>query len=170
MLARGFQRLRSTSVMQRSFSRSIATGTIKYTKDHEYIRVDGPGKATVGISEHAQKALGDVVYVELPEKGTKYKKGDTFGSVESVKAASSIYAPVDLEVTEVNSKLSSECSLVNQSAEGTGWMLKVKFDKENQFNDLMDAKAYAAHCDIYPTRRKQKAILCQLVLLGHELN
>ncbi len=113
-----------------------------FTQDHEWIRVDG-GIATVGITGYAQEQLGDLVFVELPEPGKAVSTGDTVVVVESVKAASDVYAPVDGEITEANQALSSEPGLVNAEAEGKGWLWKMKLSNEAQLDGLMDADGYA---------------------------
>ncbi len=117
--------------------------TTYFTEDHEWIRVDG-GIATIGITDYAQEQLGDLVYVELPETGRTLAKGDAAVIVESVKAASDVYAPVDGEITEVNDRLSSEPGLVNQSAAGEGWLWKMKLGDETQLEGLMDEAGYKA--------------------------
>jgi len=99
----------------------------------------------MGISDHAQAELGDVVFVELPGVGETFPQGESIGSVESVKAASSVYAPVDLEVVEVNDNLEDDHGLVNESAEEEGWMIKVTVTNPDQLGDLMDADAYSAY-------------------------
>lgn len=114
-----------------------------YTEDHEWIRVEN-GVATVGITNHAQEQLGDLVFVELPETGKTVAKGDPAVVVESVKAASDVYAPADGEITEVNEALSGQPDLVNSGAEGDGWMWKMKLADESQLDGLMDADAYQA--------------------------
>ena len=114
-----------------------------FTSDHEWLRVED-GTATVGITDYAQEQLGDLVFVELPEGGKALKKGDTAVVVESVKAASDVYAPVDGEVTEVNQALSSEPALVNSSAMGHGWLWKMKLADESELEGLMDEAAYKA--------------------------
>jgi len=98
---------------------------IKYTKDHEWVRIDGD-IATFGISDHAQEALGDIVFVELPEIGQELDAGDAYAVVESVKAVSDVYAPMAGEVIEVNEALESEAELVNTDAYGAGWIAKIK--------------------------------------------
>ena len=113
-----------------------------YTKDHEWVSMDGE-IATVGISNYAQDQLGDVVYVELPEKGVAVEKGAEAAVVESVKAASEVYAPISGEVIEVNGAISDDPSLVNKDAEGEGWFLKLKIDGSPDVSDLMDASTYA---------------------------
>ena len=101
---------------------------------------------TIGITEHAQDALGDVVFVDLPEVGSTVEKDETMGAVESVKAASDIYSPVSGEVVEVNETLNDEPALVNSSAEADGWMAKVKLSDPGELDSLMDAAAYADFC------------------------
>lgn len=117
---------------------------IVYSQDHEYVRSEASG-ATIGISNYAQEQLGDIVYVELPSVGTVFKKGDEIAVVESVKAASEIYAPVDCTVTEINPVLEADPAQVNADAMGTGWLMKVSLDNEDQLGDLMDEAAYATH-------------------------
>ena len=112
-----------------------------FTSDHEWIRVEG-GVATVGITDYAQEQLGDLVFVDLPEQGRAIKKGDTAVVVESVKAASDVYAPVDGEITEVNAQLSSNPALVNSAAAGDGWLWKMKLADAGQLEGLMDEAAY----------------------------
>jgi len=114
-----------------------------YTRDHEWIEVDGD-TATVGISEYAQEQLGDVVYVELPEPGTKLEKGKEAAVVESVKAASDVYAPVSGEVLDVNAELPDNPQMINESAEDAGWMLKLKLADKGELDGLMDKAAYDA--------------------------
>jgi len=113
----------------------------KYTKEHEWIEINGD-IATVGITNHAQESLGDIVFVELPEIGKKINSGDEISVIESVKAASDIYSPVSGEVTEVNTKLTDEALLINQSAENEGWIFKLKIDDNKQINNLMTLKEY----------------------------
>ncbi|MBM2713767.1 glycine cleavage system protein GcvH [Mesorhizobium caraganae] len=115
-----------------------------FTQDHEWLSVEG-GIATVGITDYAQEQLGDLVFVELPQIGTKLSKGDTAVVVESVKAASDVYAPVDGEITDANGALSSDPSLVNSAATGNGWLWKMKLADEGQLAGLMDEAAYKAH-------------------------
>ncbi|MET3661121.1 glycine cleavage system protein GcvH [Aquamicrobium ahrensii] len=118
--------------------------TIYYTEDHEWLRVEGD-VATVGITDYAQEQLGDLVFVELPESGKGLTRGDTAVVVESVKAASDVYAPVDGEVTEANEALSSDPALVNSAATGDGWLWKMKLSDKSQLDGLMDEAAYNAH-------------------------
>ena len=118
--------------------------TTKFTPDHEYIRIEGT-TGTVGITPYAQEQLGDIVFVELPAVGTKLKKGAEAAVVESVKAASEIYAPVTGTVTEINDAVTADPSLVNADAAGNGWMFKIAIDDAAELDALMDDAAYAAH-------------------------
>jgi glycine cleavage system H protein len=113
----------------------------RYTKDHEWVRVDG-AIATIGISNHAQEQLGDVVFVELPEVGRQVKQKDPMAVVESVKAASDVYAPLSGEVIEVNQALDDEPALVNSGAESDGWFCKLKLADPGELDALLDAAAY----------------------------
>lgn len=115
---------------------------IRYTKDHEYIRVDGD-TAVVGISDFAQQQLGDIVFIELPEVGRALTQGAEAAVVESVKAASEVYAPVDGEVIEVNADLEGEPAAVNEDPLGRGWFLKMRIADPAQLGSLMDEAAYA---------------------------
>jgi glycine cleavage system H protein len=117
--------------------------TTYYTEDHEWIRVEG-GVATVGITDYAQEQLGDLVFVELPEVGRKVAKGDVAVVVESVKAASDVYAPADGEIVEANTALSSNPALVNSAATGDGWLWKMKLSDDSQLSGLMDEAGYKA--------------------------
>ena len=117
--------------------------TTYYTEDHEWIRVEG-GIATVGITDYAQEQLGDLVFVELPEAGRKVAKGDVAVVVESVKAASDVYAPADGEIVEANTALSAEPALVNSAATGQGWLWKMKLSDDGQLSGLMDEAGYKA--------------------------
>ena len=117
----------------------------KYTEDHEWILVDGD-IGTIGISPYAAHALGDVVFVELPEVGRALDKGDEAAVVESVKAASEVYAPVGGEVTEVNSTLEDAPETVNASADLDGWFIKIKISDADELDGLMDADAYTKYC------------------------
>ncbi len=120
--------------------------TVRYTKDHEYVRIDGD-VAVVGISDYAQGQLGDVVFVELPEIGKAVEKGKEAAVVESVKAASEVYAPISGEVVEVNSELEAAPGLVNEDAEGKGWFLKLKLSNPTEFDELMNEHAYKDYLD-----------------------
>ena len=113
----------------------------RYTKDHEWIRLDGD-VATVGITEHAQEQLGDIVYVELPEIGRKVGKGGEAAVVESVKAASDVYAPAGGEVVAVNQALDGAPGAVNEEAEGKGWFFRLKLDNAAELDELMSAEQY----------------------------
>ena len=115
--------------------------SVKYTKDHEWIKVEGD-TATIGITNHAQEQLGDVVFVELPALGKKVAKGGEAAVVESVKAASEVYAPVSGEVTAVNKELEGDPAMVNRGAESDGWFMKVKLKDKSELDDLMDKAAY----------------------------
>jgi glycine cleavage system H protein len=119
---------------------------IRYTKEHEWVRVDGQ-MATVGISNHAQEQLGDVVFVELPEVGRTVGQNAAMAVVESVKAASDVYAPISGEVVEVNDALTDNPALVNGDAEGAGWFCKLKLANPAELDGLMDAEAYRAFVD-----------------------
>lgn len=118
--------------------------TIKFTEDHEYIRIDG-ATGTVGITAYAQDQLGDIVFVELPSVGQKLRKGDEAAVVESVKAASEIYAPASGTVTAVNTSLTGEPGLINTSPDADGWIYKISIDAPAELDTLMDAAAYAKH-------------------------
>ncbi len=120
--------------------------TVKYTKDHEWIRVEGD-VGTVGVSDHAQNQLGDVVFVELPDLGRKVAQGQEVAVVESVKAASDIFAPVSGEVVEVNHELENEPARVNTGAEGDGWFFRLRLADPAELDGLMDADAYKAYVE-----------------------
>ena len=115
----------------------------RYTKEHEYIRIDGD-EGTVGVTDHAQKALGDVVFVELPEVGKAYKQGEQAAVVESVKAASEVYAPVSGTVSAVNAALEKAPGDVNEDAVGKGWFFKIVISNKAELAGLMDEAAYQA--------------------------
>ena len=115
--------------------------SIKYTKDHEWVQAEG-GNATVGITVHAQDALGDVVFVDLPEVGKSFAQGDVAGVVESVKAAADVFMPVSGEITEVNEALRADPSLANSAPLAEGWFFKVKLSEPAQLDGLMDETAY----------------------------
>jgi glycine cleavage system H protein len=116
--------------------------TVKYTKDHEWIQLEDHETAVVGITLHAQDALGDVVFVDLPEVGKVFKQGEVAGVVESVKAAADIFMPVAGEVTEVNEALRADPSLANSDPMGNGWFFKVLIQDMAEFDQLMDAPDY----------------------------
>ena len=117
---------------------------MRFTKDHEYIDA-GDEFATVGISDHAQGALGDIVFVDLPQVGATLKTGDAAAVVESVKAASDVFAPASGEVVAVNDKLAGSPSLVNEAAQGAGWLFKLKLSNPSELDGLLDADAYAEY-------------------------
>lgn len=116
--------------------------TLKFTESHEWVRDNGDGTVTIGISEHAQEMLGDVVFVELPETDTEIDAGDSFSLVESVKAASDIYAPVSGVVVEVNEELQDSPELINEEPYEGGWIVKVKMSDPAELEDLKDAEEY----------------------------
>ena len=114
-----------------------------YTEDHEYLKPAGePGVVYVGVTDYAQGELGDIVFVELPKVGAKFKKHDVFGTIEAVKAVSELYAPVSGEILAINDRLDGEPALVNSSPYGDGWMVKVKLADEGEKSGLLDAAAY----------------------------
>jgi len=117
--------------------------TTYFTEDHEWIRVEGR-EATVGITDYAQEQLGDLVFVELPEIGKQLSRGDTAVVVESVKAASDVYAPIDGEISAVNDALADDPALVNSSATDKGWLWKMKLSDESQLENLLDEAGYKA--------------------------
>ena len=120
--------------------------TVYYTKEHEWVRVDGD-TATVGITDFAQGQLGDVVFVEVPEAGRRVSRGGEAAVVESVKAASDVYAPVSGDVIEGNQALVDDPALVNSDAEGEGWFFKLRLSDTQEINELMNADQYKAFCD-----------------------
>lgn len=133
---------KSSSVMFRTLV------TTRYTKEHEAVAFDEEtGIGTVSITEHAQQSLGDVVFVELPVVGSKVGKGDQIGAIESVKAASDIYAPVSGKVLEVNERLSDEPGLLNRSPEHDGWLCKIKLAEPGEMKALLTAEGYKAACE-----------------------
>ena len=119
---------------------------VRYTKDHEWVRIDGD-IAVVGISDYAQKQLGDVVYVELPAVGKSFAKGKEACTVESVKAASDVFAPVSGEVVEANAAINDDPSLVNTDPLGKGWFIKLRLKDAGEFATLMDEAAYARYVE-----------------------
>ena len=123
---------------------SLVPEDLKYTKDHEWARLEGgaDGIATVGVTDHAQKELGDIVFVELPKVGAKLKAGSSFGTVEAVKTVAELYAPVSGTVTDVNAALSGDAGVINTDPYGKGWIIKIKLDGPP--SDLMDPAAYKA--------------------------
>ncbi|PVZ63478.1 glycine cleavage system protein GcvH [Pelagibaculum spongiae] len=116
---------------------------LKFASSHEWVKDNGDGTVTVGISEHAQELLGDVVFVELPEVGSETTAGEGFALVESVKAASDVYAPVSGEVVEANEALDDEPELVNTDSFGGAWIAKIKLSDASELDNLMNAEVYA---------------------------
>ncbi len=114
---------------------------VKYTKDHEWSKLDGD-IVTIGLSDYAQDQLGEIVFVELPEVGDSFSKGDEFGSVESVKAVSEVYIPISGEIVEINEALEDAPELVNEDCYEGGWIIKVKLSDPSQLDELMDKAAY----------------------------
>jgi glycine cleavage system H protein len=114
---------------------------VKYTKDHEWVRVEG-STGTVGITEYAQGELGDVVFVELPAVGKKFAQGESFGTVEAVKAVSDLFSPISGAVLDVNKRIQDSPELVNKESFGDGWMIKISIDNPAELDALMDADAY----------------------------
>ena len=118
---------------------------MKYTADHEWLRLDGDGSAVAGITDYAQEALGDIVFVELPEVGDELSKGDVLGVVESVKTTSDIYMPVSGVITAVNDALEDAPETVNEDPHGNGWLVKFKPSNKDDLGELLDADAYGKH-------------------------
>ncbi len=123
---------------------SLIPSELRYSKSHEWVRQEDDGTVTVGITDHAQKLLGDMVYVEVPEVGGEVEAGDACAVVESVKAASDVYAPVGGEIVAVNERLEDEPELVNQDPYGDGWLFRLRPADPGELDGLMDADAYAA--------------------------
>jgi glycine cleavage system H protein len=123
---------------------SNVPGDLKYSKDHEWIRVEEDGTCTIGVTDHAQAALGDLVFVELPEVGSTLAEGDACAVVESVKAASDVYSPLTGEVTAVNDGLTDAPELVNTDAYGEGWIYRMSLDSDGELEELMSAEEYLA--------------------------
>lgn len=117
---------------------------LKYTKEHEWVRDNGDGTVSVGITDHAQDSLGDLVFVELPEVGSQVASGDACAVVESVKAASDIYSPVDGEIVEANEALGDAPETINEDAYGGGWIFKLRLSNAGQLDGLLDATGYEA--------------------------
>ena len=120
---------------------------LKYTQSHEWVRDEGDGTVSIGITDHAQELLGDLVFVELPEVGTSFDAGDECAVVESVKAASDVYSPLGGEVTEANELLADAPETINGDAYEEGWIFKLKLSDADELEGLMDAEAYAEHCE-----------------------
>ena len=119
-------------------------GDLKFLKSHEWVRIEGDGRATVGISDHAQGLLGDLVYVELPAVGDDVEAGNACAVVESVKAASDVYAPVSGKVVAINEGLADKPEIINEDAFGEGWLFIVELSEPGQLNELLSADDYAA--------------------------
>ena len=115
---------------------------LKYTASHEWVRAEGEGVYSVGITEHAQELLGDMVFIDLPEVGTSFDAGDDCAGAESVKAASDIYAPISGEIVSINDELEGAPELVNSAPYSEGWLFRIKASDESQIADLLDAAAY----------------------------
>ncbi|MDX1609958.1 MAG: glycine cleavage system protein GcvH [Halofilum sp. (in: g-proteobacteria)] len=115
---------------------------LKYTRDHEWVRVDDDGTVTIGITDHAQQELGDLVFVEVPEVGTTFAAGDAAAVVESVKAASDVYAPLSGEVVEANDELADAPETINNDAFGEGWIFRLKIEDGDSMDELMSADEY----------------------------
>ncbi len=115
---------------------------LKYTKDHEWLKVEADGTATVGITDYAQNELGDIVFVEVNTVGEQLSKGDTLATVEAVKTVADVYMPVDGEVLEANSELDDTPELINQDPYGKGWIVKIKISDMSQVDELMTAQQY----------------------------
>jgi len=120
---------------------------LKYAESHEWVRVEDDGTVVVGITDHAQDALGDIVYIELPEVGTNADAGAEIAVVESVKAASDIYSPISGEIVEINSSLDDQPETVNQSPYGDGWLFRIQISDSEDLQDLMDADGYQSMVD-----------------------
>lgn len=126
---------------------SDVPGDLKYTKSHEWVREDDDGTVVVGITDHAQSALGDLVFVEPPEAGTEVSAGDACAVVESVKAASDVYSPVSGEIVEGNEALADSPELVNQDPYGDGWIMRIQLNDASELDELLDAEDYEATLD-----------------------
>ncbi|KAI9183109.1 glycine cleavage system H-protein subunit [Blastocladiella emersonii ATCC 22665] len=142
--ARAFASVRATPALRLSL-RGYASAPRRYTKDHEWVSVDANGVGTVGISKYAADALGDVVFAEVQPAGTTVAKGDSVGAVESVKAASDVYAPVSGEIIEANAELDASPELINESSFDKGWLCKIKLSNPKEIEALLDEAAYAKH-------------------------
>ncbi len=118
---------------------------LRYTEEHEYVKQNGEGVVTIGITDHAQGELGDVVYVDLPTVGTTFDKTEVFGQIEAVKAVSELFSPLAGEVIEINEALDGDPSLVNQDPYGKGWMIKVRVSDAAAVDQLLSATDYAQH-------------------------
>jgi glycine cleavage system H protein len=121
-------------------------GDLKYTESHEWVYLSEDGIATVGITDHAQESLGDITFVELPLDGAVFAKGESFGVIESVKAASDLYAPLSGTILEVNPDIDSNPELINDSPYELGWLIRLEIANPKELKDLLDAKAYQKLC------------------------
>jgi len=130
-------------LLKRITKKEVKMSEKKYTKEHEWVEVEGD-TATVGITNHAQESLGDIVFIDLPTVGKEVKSNEELCVIESVKAASDIYAPIDGEVIEINNNLNDDASIVNQDPEKDGWIFKMKMADPNQYNNLMTLEEYLA--------------------------
>ncbi|MGC3875138.1 glycine cleavage system protein GcvH [Halomonas sp. GXIMD04776] len=126
---------------------SSIPANLRYTESHEWVQDNGDGTVTIGITDHAQQALGDVVFVELPEVGRALDHGDEFGVIESVKAASDLYAPLAGEVVEINESLEDAPETINEAPYEGGWIVKLKLTDGDALDDLLDADAYTRHAE-----------------------
>jgi glycine cleavage system H protein len=122
---------------------STVLGNLKYSKEHEWLKIED-GIATVGITDHAQSELGDIVFVELPEVGDNFDKDDSFGTVEAVKTVAELYSPISGQVVAINQELEDEAETVNSSPYENGWIIKIKISDESELESLLDAEAYKA--------------------------
>lgn len=123
---------------------SSTPSDLKYTKDHEWIRIGDDGTAVVGITDYAQESLGDITFVELPAEGDSFQAGDVFGVVESVKAASDLFLPVEGEIVEANTDLDEAPETLNSDPYGAGWIIKVRIENADQLKELLSAEDYEA--------------------------
>ncbi|MBI2874568.1 MAG: glycine cleavage system protein GcvH [Firmicutes bacterium] len=130
------------------------TGTLRFSKEHEWIRVEGEGRAVIGITDYAQKELGDIVFVELPSPGDSFEKGDGMAVVESVKAVSDVYAPFSGRVLEVNAALEDSPELVNRDPYGEGWLVVMELGEPGELENLLTGEEYAR---LYPTDAGRKS-------------
>ncbi|MEI7602954.1 MAG: glycine cleavage system protein GcvH [Opitutae bacterium] len=121
---------------------SNVPSNLRYTKDHEWVKVDSDGTVTIGITDYAQAALGDVTFIDLPKVGKQLEASDVFGTVESVKAASDLYSPVSGEVIAINSSLNDTPDLVNREPYEKAWMIKIKLKSANELDKLLDSSSY----------------------------
>ncbi|MCK9456178.1 MAG: Glycine cleavage system H protein [bacterium ADurb.Bin157] len=119
---------------------------MKFSKEHEWVKLEG-NTATIGITDYAAHQLGDIVFVELPNKGSKFEVNKVFGTIESVKTVSDVYAPMSGEVTEVNDELDANPALVNEDPTGKGWIVKIKISDPKEYDQLLDEAAYKATCE-----------------------